>query len=445
MIWLAPLWFAGLAALAVPIFIHLRRQRIGRRIRVGSLRHLSGTALPRRRRFQIRNPWLLALRAAILTALVLALAGPTVLRRAHPRRWALVSPDLMAIRAGGSDPVAPLVDSLRRAGAEIRLLMPGFPLADARGRGRTASSDPPDLWSLLGAADAELPAGSTILAVVRPRLAMLRGRRPALSSAVSIRTVSGQLGDTGSVEAAWRRGDSVFQLIARVRDGGTARLIVAERAGPAERIGPDDTLIAPADSLAVRIVADSTRRDDARFVGAAVGAAAATLGLPVALDTRVATDGDSLGRGSDDWTVRLGTAEPTSHTGGMLADARGTIRRTDDVTLTEPLSDAYGRPLLARPGGGTLETFAGRFSPRYGDFVLSAEFPQMIARLWATAALGVPPSLAGDLRAVAPAQLAPGRGAARRTAGRPYPLRNLLLALTALLLLAERWLAWRRR
>jgi hypothetical protein len=129
----------------------------------------------------------------------------------------------------------------------------------------------------------------------------------------------------------------------------------------------------------------------------------------------------------------------------MLADARGTIRRTDDVTLTEPLSDAYGRPLLARPGGGMLETFAGRFNPRYGDFVLSAEFPQMIARLWTTAALGVPPSLAGDLRAVAPAQLAPGRGAARRTAGRPYPLRNLLLALTALLLLAERWLAWRRR
>ena len=128
-----------------------------------------------------------------------------------------------------------------------------------------------------------------------------------------------------------------------------------------------------------------------------------------------------------------------------LADTPGPVRPIDDVSLTDPRTDAFGRPILGRAADGAGRTFAGRFSPRHGDFVLGAEFPQLIARLWAGAVLGVPASLARDLRTVAPGQLAPARGDAPRATARPYLLRNLLLALTALLFLWERWLAYRRR
>ena len=433
MVWLSPLWLAALAALAVPVFLHLRRQRIGRRIQVGSVRHLSGAALPRRRRLRIRDPWLLALRSAILTALVLALAGPALTRRPHPQRWALLAPEL-----AGSSRAAVIVDSLRRAGAEIRILAPGFPMAGSRRAAEASAGGPPDFWSLLAAADAELPAGSGIVAVVSPGLSLLRGSRPRLASGVTIRTVPRDAGDTAAVEAAWRRGDSVSRLIARVQDGGTARSIVTEPARPA------DTVVTAADSLAVRIVADSAHQDDARFVRAALGAAAATLGVPVALTAGPGGSARAADPRPEAWAAWLGADRPPSWSGVTLADPRGPVRRVDDVSLTDPRTDAYGRPILARAAGDAGQIFAGRFSPRYGDFVLGAEFPQLIARLWAGAALGVPASLARDLRAVAPTQLAPARGDTPRRPARAYPLRNLLLALAALLFLWERWLAYRR-
>ncbi len=431
MVWLAPLWFAGLAALAMPLFIHLRRQRTGRRIQVGSIRHLSGAALPRRRRLRIRDPWLLALRCAILTALVVALAGPALTRRPRPHHWALLAPEL-----AGSARAAAIVDSLRRAGVEIRMLAPGFPAA-AGTAGRGEAAEPLDLWSLLAAADAELPAGSSIVAVVSPRLSLLQGSRPRLASKVTVRALPRDARDTTAVEAAWRRGDSVSRLTARLEHGGTARSIATEPAQPA------DTTAWAVDSLTVRIVADSARQEDARFVRAAVGAAAATLGVPLVVKTMDGRDTNAADAGRGAWSVWLGLAPPAS-TGAALLDARGGGRRVDEVSLSDPRRDAYGRPLLTRSGSGELRTFAGRFSPAQGDFVLSAEFPQMVGRLWAAAALGLPLSLARDPRAVAPGQLAPRYGGTSRGTVRPYPLRNLLLALCALLFIWERWLAYRR-
>ena len=87
MIWLSPLWLAALAALAIPILIHLRRRRIGRRIQVGSVRHLAGAAMPRRRRLRLRDPWLLALRCAILALVAFALAAPAIRRAERPASW----------------------------------------------------------------------------------------------------------------------------------------------------------------------------------------------------------------------------------------------------------------------------------------------------------------------------------------------------------------------
>jgi len=432
MLWLSPLWLAALAALAIPVFLHLRRQRVGRRIQVGSLRHLSGAALPRRRRLRIRDPWLLALRSAILAALVLALAGPALTHRLRPQHWAVLAPEL-----AGSARAEPVVDSLRRAGAQIRLLAPGFPMAGSHGSAGVRTTNPLDFWSLLAAADAELPAGSDIVAIVPPRLSLLRGSRPRLASAVTIRATSRDTGDMATVEAAWRRGDSVSRLIARLKDGGTARSIVT---GPAR---PADSLVSAADSLVVRIFADSARRDDARFMRAAVNATAAVLGVAVDIAADPPAGRRSAGPGT--WTVWLGLAPAASWSGATLADARGTVRRIDHVSLTDPRVDAYGRAILAGGDADTIRNFAGRFSPRYGDFVLGAEFPELVARLWAGAALGMPASLARDLRAVAPAQLAPARGTSLRSTAGSLPLRNLLLALCALLFLWERWLAYRRR
>jgi hypothetical protein len=80
MIWLAPWAWLGLAAIAVPIAVHLIGRRRPTHLAFPTLRFLPETRLAVRTRRRIHDPWLMALRIAILAAAVAALAGPRWLR-----------------------------------------------------------------------------------------------------------------------------------------------------------------------------------------------------------------------------------------------------------------------------------------------------------------------------------------------------------------------------
>jgi hypothetical protein len=365
----------------------------------------------------------------------MALAGAALLRPARPAHWVLVAPGL----TGSAAPeIAPLLDSLTRGGATARLLAPGFPAA-RQGPDAGAAAASPDLWSLVRAADAELAAGSSVVVVTPPELALIRGSRPTLATGFTIRSIGRRPGDSAAVEAEWRRGDSVSQMVARRVGGGVRRTVFTRPAGPA------DSAVRRADSLAVRIVADSSRRDDARYVQAGFAAAAAGFGVPVTIETLAPVALMRARVGPRDWTAWLGGAPPDLP-GAVLTDAGSRPPlQTHDIPAADSPVDPFGRPLLLRSGGDAVHTFPGRFNPHFGDFVLEPGFPRMIAQLWAAAALGVGAAPLPELRSVAPSQLAPARGSADRRNGQLLPLRNFLLALCAALFLAERWLAYRRR
>lgn len=435
MIWLSPLWLAALAALAIPVLIHLRRQRIGRRIQVGSVRHLAGAAMPRRRRLRLRDPWLLALRCAILTQVTLALAEPAVPRTERPVSWVLVAPSLLADSAIlRSDP---LLDSLRRAGAAVRALAAGFPAADLRQPiARAAASA--DLWSLLGAADEALPAGSGIVAVVPAELSLARGRRPVLATHVTIRQAPRPAGDTVVIEGSWIRHDSVFRVVGSRYGGGMRRRIEA-----APRTG-GDTSLASLDSVTIRIAAAADRTEDAGYLRAAFGAASDLFGAGLPIEVMSSATFDPKRVHSGDWTAWLDTTPPPTLQGTALTDAGPGVPRTSDGATATPAADALGRPLLKRRGSDAY-TFSGRFHPRFGDLVLRDAFPELIARFWSAAALGIGATPARDLRSIAPSQLEPARGAPHAASSGLRSLRTLLLAAAACLFLVERWLAHRRR
>jgi hypothetical protein len=81
---LHPVFFAGLAILAVPVLIHLVAQREARGRAFPSLMFLRNIPIKRARRRTLRDPLLLILRALALTLLVLAFAGPYLLDNATP-------------------------------------------------------------------------------------------------------------------------------------------------------------------------------------------------------------------------------------------------------------------------------------------------------------------------------------------------------------------------
>lgn len=406
---LSPIWLAGLAAVAVPIALHLWSRRGGRPILVGSIRLLAGAPPAVRRSWTIQDPWLLALRCGVLVALIVALAGPY---------WIPTTPPVhtVALVAQDVDERPALVDSLRRSG------IPVAPLG---------SDDPSaNLWAAIRRADRAAPAGTRFLVFSPDLLRYFRGERPTLRARVD-----------------WH-----------VRPAVPRRS--AEPTSPPARI--------------VAIFADPSRRDDARYLSAALGAAQSATGIPAVVSQYPATGEAASAATSADWILWLSdraVPEPIERAVGrgavLLSDAGGVTPRplhTRVVTGAEPTdawlirsastsaavrgapvwADGTGQPLLAvtREGRGLHYRFGSRFTPTWGDLVLRPAFPLAMARLWAAADSG---AWAAPDQRIALSQLLPTRDRDHQPveAGLHRSLFVPFWILAILLFLAERW--WSQR
>ncbi len=399
---LFPTWLFGLVTLAVPLALHLWSRRVGRPIRVGSLRLLAGAPPATARSWRIQEPWLLLLRCAVLTALVLALAGPYwTPRNAKGPTWALVADD---VADHGT-----LTDSLQRAGLLVRPL------------------NPANLWMALREADRSAPPGTRFLVFAPDLLRDFHGVRPVIASTV-----------------VWRSRPSA--------DTGAR------------------TPVQPKGARVVALYADPARREDARYMMAALRAVGQATGIRAILVLRP-TDGTGEVIGDADWVVWLSDrAVPEAirrrvREGITLVSDAGTdpmTRRRTRIVLAEQQSDAWlerrtfaaddgapvwsdgaGIPLLsvAREGRGVHYRFHSRFAPTWSDFVLRPAFPVALARVW------IGPDTLGawrDARRIALSQLLPTGDPAPRPPASAVPLRSLFLPawlLAVLLFLLERRLA----
>jgi hypothetical protein len=180
---LAPLGLAALAALIVPLVIHLRRRTEEVPVDFAALRWLDPRPRPRSKlRF---DEWLLlAFRLLLLTLLALLLARPAVLG------WEDDSPRIIV--APGVDPAA--ARKLAEPDADIRWIAPDFPAID---------SAPPEsripVSSLIRQFDAELPADTALTILVPPVLDGVDGGRLRLTRKVTWRIVDGARQTAGPV------------------------------------------------------------------------------------------------------------------------------------------------------------------------------------------------------------------------------------------------------
>jgi hypothetical protein len=170
LLWLFPAGFLALAALLLPLLIHLARRSEQRIIDFAALRWLSARPRPRRRiRF---DEWpLLVLRLLLLALLAVLLARPalTGVPDTQPRVAVLPGVDLAAAqRAVGN------------ADAQWLWLAPGLPKVDKT----AAPQGPQPVSSLLRELDASLPADATLTVVVPSVVDGLDPQRPQLSRVV---------------------------------------------------------------------------------------------------------------------------------------------------------------------------------------------------------------------------------------------------------------------
>jgi hypothetical protein len=132
-LWLNPTALFALTAVAAPILIHILIQRRAERLPFPTLRFLQPTRLAAIRRHILDDIVLLAVRVALLTAAVAALAGPLLVTTARRQAW-----DRRIVRAIVTDTVG----AERPRGRPGRLAPPTEDLRSFLAPGRHASRDP---------------------------------------------------------------------------------------------------------------------------------------------------------------------------------------------------------------------------------------------------------------------------------------------------------------
>ncbi|WP_296721044.1 BatA domain-containing protein [Erythrobacter sp.] len=170
---MVPLGLAALAALAVPLLIHLRRRTEEVPLEFAAMRWLDARPRPRRK-LQFDELLLLALRLLLIALLALLLARPAVLG------WEDESPRIIA--AAGVDPAA--AREVAGPDTDVRWIAPGFPELDTAAPTVRAQTS-----SLIRQFDAELPPGAPLTILVPPVLDGVDAERLRLTRKVTWRIV----------------------------------------------------------------------------------------------------------------------------------------------------------------------------------------------------------------------------------------------------------------
>ncbi|KHL57984.1 BatA domain-containing protein [Xanthomonas cannabis] len=380
---LFPAGLAALAALLMPLLIHLARRSEHRPTDFAALRWLR--ALPRpRHRVRLDELPLLLVRLLVLAVLAVLLAEPA--RRAPPdvRPRIVVSPgvDLATARA------LPLPND-----AHWHWLAPDFPPV-AAAAGASGSGTPQPVASLLREFDASLPAEAPLYVIVPTQWGALDAQRVQVSRVLQWRVLPGQSPTAGPATGAPLR----LQVVADDEDAPALRYLRAVHAAWA--------------LPGALPVATPAAAVPARWAPGTVVAWLSHSTPPAAVMAWVAGGGH------------------------LLLEARSPAPPALAAPL-QPLPDSQGPPLLegATLGRGRVLRWVAPLQPLQPQqlpAVLEADFPNRLR-----AALQPPP-----LPQRAPAQTQqPQRGAAIRLTTPPWPLAPWLIGLVLLLFGIERWLA----
>jgi hypothetical protein len=392
---LLPAALLALAALAIPLLLHLQRRRVQpQRIVFAAMRWINEPLRPRRR-LRLRDPWLLLLRCLLLATVVLALAQPIVRGLHDDTPWEVVLP--------GVDVAA--LDWRHGDGAERRWLAPGFPRLDD-----ASPAAGSDTASLIRELDLQLPASTPLVLHVPDRISGLDGARLALGR-----------------EVDWNIVPSLPAVEPVPRSGQPLRIAIA---------GADS------DHPAMRYLQAAQRAWDASR-SAAGNAGIESVKAPVIEDDPgplpILAPGSTPERGTEAVAWLSPEALP-AELRDWLADGGRVLAigaASDDDSGVPLWRGARGATLRgARIGRGELRMLDCAFEPRCLPELLDPAFPTML-QAWLTP--DPAPPAHGDARHVRPSRI-------ERSAPDPaLPMLPWLALLAGLLFLAERWLANGRR
>ena len=389
---LAPLGLAALAALLLPLLVHLARREEQVPTDFAALRWLAAKFRPRQR-LRFEEILLLVVRLLLVAALALLLAQPVLFGGRGDAPWLVVLP-------GADLADAPALP----ADAQRRWLAPGFPPLES-----PLPAGPVATASLLRQLDAELPAGTPLSVLVTATFDGADGARPQLSRRVDWRIAGGAPANARPATPA------PFVLSVRHAPDDEAALPYLRAAMAAWHAGDEAALAA---SLDIASMESALPPIDRPLVWLAPGA------LPAPIRDWITRGGNAL--------IAATTAWPLDEAGdaGDASLAANPPTASAQDTGSSPL--ARSAPL----GSGRVLQFTQPLVPAAMPALLQPDFPARLRAL-------LQPVPAHPTRADATAY-------APITGGPSFPetprdVSHWLAWLAAALFALERWLATGRR
>lgn len=431
---LSPTWLFAIAALSIPVAIHLWNIKQGKTLKVGSIALINQAAQKSSRSLKLHDLLLLFLRCLLLVLLALVLAVPTWQRNivsAKAKGWLLIPKENIS---EGLHKFKPLVDSLIKAGYEFHYFNKGFVKADVTklladtGLKDKPQPDDENYWNRVAGLNDQLPPALSVYLITPNGVNHFGGNKPSVALNLKWKTYTPNDSVSTCIESAWftnnkdikvvqgnsKPSGTTFTNYTVNSDGNYNSLFEVGVSNGNSTIKLKNTdqppIIIDTTTLRLAIYTDKYNAD-ATYLKAALQAIANFSGLKIGIkkysNTGQIPTGQSWVFWLSDKGVDASTVKKAAHVfkyeTGKITNINSWIKtngrfavgeRQQKIALFKLITsvdanaaslwqDGFGDPILsvATKSNTANYNFYSRFNPAWNDLVWSDEFPQLLFKL----------------------------------------------------------------
>jgi hypothetical protein len=494
MILLNPIWLFALAALSIPVAIHLWNIRQGKTLKVGSIALINASSQKSSRSFKLNDLLLLLLRCLLLALLAFVLTMPFWQRHINSsviKGWVLIPKENVK---ESYQKFKPGIDSLTKAGYEFHYFNKGFQreklneiLADSTGL-KTDNTNSAFYWTLIQQLDGQIPSSLPVYLFTPNRIMHFNGAKPQVALNLHWQTYTPADSTSTWVAQAWLTNNNDIQVMqGNSKSGGTYYTNYTVQPGNQRNspfvINTDNGKITISLKNANTVTVDTAtwrfaiyaekNATDAGYVKAALQSI-----IQFIKHKAVVKQYNNAGQipAHQNWIFWL-SQKPASkqlntncdnlftYETGRVRDARSWIDDQKETLSNQKIAlyksvsatknngsgiwnDGFGNPVLSfeKQPQTNIYHFYSRFDPAWSDLVWSDDFPKMLLKL--IVGQSANQDIKQDHRVVDIKQLLPAwNNEAHTSTGKIIERTDLTRycwLLLVLVFIAERWLAHKK-
>jgi hypothetical protein len=492
-----PIWLLALAAISIPVIIHLWNIKPGKTLKVGSISLFTESSPSSSRSFKLLDILLLLLRCLLLTLLALLLAVPLLqqhLKTSKAKGWILIP---YADFNQAYRKFQPKIDSLAKTGYEVHFFRPDFLKQDLNELvnnktlpDSTQKKDSLNYWALINQLTDRVSSATPVELFTPNTITHFRGEKPVTSLHINWHTYTPADSVNNWLAGAWLTDNGSIRVMQGtstpsgttyqyndVKNGGqnsSAYSVAIDKGLPFVNL--QDTKI-PVDTAIPHIAIYTDKAEvDASYLKAALQAIAQLTGRNMVI--KLYNHADAIPVNQDwiywlsekpvDTTLSAKTKNLFSYEAGKITEVNSWISNNESHTITQrqikialyktiitkitngrPIwTDGFGNPILSagQKGRSIQYHFYSRFNPTWNELVWDDEFPKWLLTLTQPI---VNDAMAHDHRVISNAQLQPDFIADAKKAPTQLntytDLTHYLWLALALALFTERWLATKNK